>query len=115
MDRTKSDLSYEKREMNKMSLDSYALDKHNVLDHPIDKIIDNLGQKLKNNWKEHGEWRKMEQENPEKYSNLGEIAQQASHAINPPQRQGEKRCAQHSRFTPRKKNKIISILNQNNF
>ena len=81
MDRTKSDLSYEKRELNKMSLDSYVLDKHNVLDNPIDKIIDNLGQRLKKNWKEHDEWRKMEQENPEKYNNLDEIAQQTGHSL----------------------------------
>lgn len=67
--------------MNKMSLDSYVLDKHNVLDNPIDKIISNLGHKLKSNWKEHDEWRKMEDENPEKYNNLNEIAQQTGHSL----------------------------------
>lgn len=41
--------------MNKMSLDSYVLDRHNVLDDPIDKIIDDLCHKLKSNWKEHDE------------------------------------------------------------
>lgn len=81
MERTKLDLINEKRELNKMSLDSYVLDKQNVLDNPIDKIISDLGKKLKNNWKEHDEWIKMEQENPEKYNDLNEIAQQTGHSL----------------------------------
>lgn len=67
--------------MNKMSLDSYVLDKHNVLDDPIDKLIDNLGHKLKSNREEHDKWRKLEMENPEKYSRLNEIAQRTGHGI----------------------------------
>ena len=53
--------------MNKISLETCVLDKQNVLDYPIDKLIEDLEKKLKQNWKEHGEWIDLEATNPERY------------------------------------------------
>jgi len=47
-----SEIFYEKRETNKISLEHYVLDKKNVLDFPIDKLIKDLGADLKKKKKE---------------------------------------------------------------
>lgn len=81
MQRTKSDLIHEKREVNKISLETFVLDKHNVLDYPVDKLIKDLGKKLKENWKEHNVWINMENENPERYNELKEQASYHDHSL----------------------------------
>jgi len=66
---------YEVRELNKYSLETYHRDKNNVLDYPLNALIEDLKSKLENNYKEHEMWINMSHNDPEKYENLSEIAE----------------------------------------
>lgn len=70
-----------KREMNKISLDTFVLDKHNILDFPIDKLIENLKLDINKLYDEHKKLIDLSSENPKLYEELDEIAQQTGHIL----------------------------------
>lgn len=70
-----------KREMNKISLDTFIFDKHNVLDFPIDKLIQNLKLDIDKLYYEHRKLIDLSSENPRRYEELDEIAQQTGHSL----------------------------------
>ncbi|MCZ2084486.1 MAG: hypothetical protein LC112_09445 [Flavobacteriales bacterium] len=74
MNRKISDLIYERRATSKIALETYVLDKYNSLDSPIEKVISELGKRLKKNWKEHDNWINIQNTNPEQYQKLKDNA-----------------------------------------
>ena len=69
------------REMNKMGLETFSFDKHNVLDFPIDKLIKNLKAGIDKSHFEYEKWSKLEKENPKKFDELDELAQRTGHSL----------------------------------
>jgi hypothetical protein len=71
----------ESREMNKISLDIFAFDKHNILDYPVDKLIKDLKSEIEKLYDEHNKWIDLSEKNPKEYEDLDEIAQQTGHSL----------------------------------
>jgi len=63
---------WEKREMNKMGLDTFLMYKENVLDSPIDNLIESLKTQLIAANSEYQKLMKLEQSNPKEYMELEE-------------------------------------------
>jgi hypothetical protein len=70
-----------KRETNKIGLETFALDRYNILDRPIDKLIKELKKDLENEYSEHQKWIDMETNNPEKFQELEEQAERTGHSL----------------------------------
>lgn len=70
-----------KRESNKIGLETFALDRYNILDRPIDKLIKELKKDLENEYSEHKKWIDMETNNPKKFQGLEEKAEQTGHSL----------------------------------
>ncbi len=64
----------EQRQMNQISLDTFTHGKENILDYPVDKLIEDLKSQVKKAYAEHDEWIELEQNNPEKFNELEEQA-----------------------------------------
>ncbi len=71
----------ESREMNKINLDSFTIDKHNILNYPIDKLIKNIKTDIEKLYIEHNKWTDLSKNDPEKYNELEEVAQQTGHSL----------------------------------
>ena len=76
----KNDLNT-RRESNKMGLETFAMDRYNILDRPIDSLIKELQIELNNEYSEHQEWIDLELKNPNRFNELDEIAQQTGHSL----------------------------------
>jgi hypothetical protein len=71
----------QERQMNKIGLDTFTHNKENILDYPIDKLIEELKSKIKEAYSEHDKWMELEQNNPEKFNELEEKANQSGHSL----------------------------------
>ncbi len=71
----------ESREMNKISLDTFTFDKHNILDYPVDKLIEDLKSQIDKLYADHNKWMDLAENNPTRYQELDEIAQQTGHSL----------------------------------
>ncbi len=69
------------REGNKFGLETFSFGKHNNLDYPIDRLIKDIKDKIDKLLNEHDELIKLEKNNPRKYDELNEIAQQTGHSL----------------------------------
>lgn len=70
-----------KRETNKIGLETFALHRYNILDRPIDTLIKKLEKELEKEYTEHQKWIDLESENPDRFEELEEIAQQSGHSL----------------------------------
>lgn len=71
----------DKRETNKIGLETFAMNRYNILDRPIDTLIENLEKELEKKYLEHQKWIELESENPDRFNELEEIAQQSGHSL----------------------------------
>lgn len=72
---------FEIREMNKISLETFSFDKHNVLDFPIDKLIAEKKEGIKQAYKNHQKWLDLLENEPDKFKNMDEVVQQTGHSL----------------------------------
>lgn len=72
----------ESRETDKLSLETFSFDKHNIVDYPIDKLIRDLKIDIEKLYSQHAEWLEMSENNPERFNELDEIAQRTGHSLN---------------------------------
>lgn len=70
-----------RRESNKISLDTFTFDKYNNLDYSLKKIIEDLRSKLNESYAEHKKWWEIHDEQPKKFRELEEIANQTGHSL----------------------------------
>lgn len=71
----------ETRECNKISLETFTFDKYNIIDSPIDIIIVDIKLKIKMKYEEHEKWVVLQENNPQKFNEIDEIAQQTGHSL----------------------------------
>lgn len=71
----------EEREMSKIGLDTFPLDKNNILDYPLDKLIESFKSQIKEAYSEHNHWIELEKNNPERFNELEEQASQTGHSL----------------------------------
>lgn len=71
----------EQRQMNQISLDTFTHGKDNILDYPVDKLIEDLKSQVKKAYDEHNEWIELKQNNPERFNELEEQANQTGHSL----------------------------------
>lgn len=67
---------HDRREMDKFGLDTFPRDCVTDFDYEIDKLIEELKSRNKKSWEEHDSWLELEQNNPERYNELKEKADQ---------------------------------------
>lgn len=72
---------WEQREMGKMGLDTFPLNKDNIFDYPIDKLIESLKAQVSEAYSEHDKWIELEKNNPERFNELEEQANQSGHNL----------------------------------
>lgn len=72
---------YETRETNKISLDTFTFDIHNVLDNPIDKLIEQNIKEVKKEYEDHNKWMEIYENDRNKFDEIEEIAQQTGHSL----------------------------------
>lgn len=73
---------WEEREMGKMGIDTFPMNKDNILDYPIDKLIESLKSQIKEAYTEHEKWIELEKNNPDRFNELEEQANQTGHSLN---------------------------------
>src|ERR1700752_1797290 len=71
----------EQRQTGKMWLDTFTHEKNNILDYPIDKLIEDLKTQIKAAYSEHEEWIELEKNDPDRFNELEEQANQTGHSI----------------------------------
>ena len=64
----------DKRQKSQMGLDTYALNKDNILDYPVDKLILDIKNKIKTELEEHERWINLQDNDPERFKELEELA-----------------------------------------
>lgn len=69
------------REMNKLSLDTFHFDKHNILDSPIDKSINNLKKQLKECCTKYTEINNLSINNPKEFRRLNKKVKNTEHDL----------------------------------
>jgi hypothetical protein len=70
-----------KRETNKIGLETFALNRYNILDRPVDSLIEKLKEDLENEYSEHQKWIDIQDNNPDKFEEISEIAEQTGNSI----------------------------------
>jgi len=70
-----------KRDMNKISLETYAFNLDNNFDRPVDEIIKDLKVRLEKEYEDHNHWREFEKNDFVKFEEIEEIANQTGHSI----------------------------------
>ena len=71
----------EEREMNKMGLDTFTHNRNNILDSPIDKLIEVLKREINEAHSEYNKLNDLEERNPDRFKELEEKANQAGHTL----------------------------------
>jgi hypothetical protein len=71
----------EQRQMNQIGLDTFTHGRENILDYPVDKLIQDLKTRINNAYSEHNHWIELEQNNPERFKELEEQANQTGHSL----------------------------------
>nr|WP_298659374.1 hypothetical protein [uncultured Flavobacterium sp.] len=66
---------HDEREQNKIGLETYFLDKTNMFDIAIDKLIDELKAGILNSQEQFDGWNKLQDKDPERYAELVEQAE----------------------------------------
>jgi len=66
---------HDKREMNKIGLEHFFLDKINMYDYAVDKLIQDKKDEIVKLEKQHQDWVELEETNPERYKELEEQAE----------------------------------------
>lgn len=72
---------WEQREMGKMGLDTFPLNKDNIFDFQIDKLIESLKAQISDAYSEHHKWIDFEKNDPERFNELEELANQNGHSL----------------------------------
>lgn len=72
---------WEQREMNKIGLDTFFHNKENILDYPVDKLIESLKIQITKAYAEHNEWIELEEKNPDRFRELEEQANRTEHTL----------------------------------
>ena len=72
---------WEEREMGKIGLDTFPMNKDNILDYPIDKLIESLKSQVTESYDEHEKWIELEKNEPERFNELEKIANQTGHSL----------------------------------
>jgi len=70
-----------KRETNKIGLETFAINRYNILDRPIDTLIEKLQKELDQEYSEHQKWIDLKSNNPKKFGELEESAEQRGHSL----------------------------------
>tara|TARA_R110002051_G_scaffold275917_2_gene336884 strand:+ start:1439 stop:2221 length:783 start_codon:yes stop_codon:yes gene_type:complete len=70
-----------KRETNKIGLETFALERNNILDRPVNILIKDLKKEIEKEYNEHNNWLKIKENDPVRYNELEEIAEQTGHSI----------------------------------
>jgi hypothetical protein len=81
MKENSANVIWEEREMSKMRLDTFTLNKGNILDYPIDKLIESLKSQIKEAYSEHDKWIELKKNNPDRFNELEEQANQTGHSL----------------------------------
>jgi hypothetical protein len=71
----------EQRQMNQISLDTFIHGRENILDYPVDKLIQSLKTQIDQAYSEHNTWIELEKNNPERFNELDEQANQTGHSL----------------------------------
>jgi hypothetical protein len=71
----------EQRQMNQINIDTFTHGRENILDYPVDKLIQDLKTQVDKAYSEHNEWIDLEQNNPERFRELEEQANQTGHSL----------------------------------
>jgi hypothetical protein len=72
---------WQEREMSKIGLDTFTHNKDNILDSPIDKLIEDLKTQVKKAYSEHNEWIELKKNNPERFNELEKQENQTGHSL----------------------------------
>lgn len=72
---------WEQRETSKIGLDTFPHNKENILDYPVDNLIENLKAQINKAYAEHNEWIELEQKNPDRFKELEHQANQTDHSL----------------------------------
>ncbi len=70
-----------KRETNKIGLETFTMNSYNILDRPVDILIKDIKKEIEKEYAEHEKWFDIKENNPERFDELDEIAQQTGHSI----------------------------------
>lgn len=71
----------EQRQLNQISLDTFTHGRDNILDNPVDKLNQTLKSQIDNAWSDHNKWIELEQNNPIRFNELEEQANQTGHSL----------------------------------
>jgi hypothetical protein len=69
------------RQLNQYNLDTFTHDKQNILDYPVDKLIQDLKKQVNDTYVEHDKWIELEQNNPNRFKELDEKANLTGHSL----------------------------------
>lgn len=70
-----------KREANKIGLENLTRIGNNVLDRPVDILINDIKKEIEKEDAENKKWIEIKEKSPERFDELDEIAQQTGHSI----------------------------------
>ncbi len=73
--------TWEDQQMDKFELDSFAHNRKNILDAPIDKLIDDLKKEIEKAFEDHNYWVNLEENNPAKFRELEDQANLSDHTL----------------------------------
>lgn len=71
----------EQRQMNQISLDTFNHGRENILDYPVDNLIQNLKIQISEEYSEHDKWIELEKNDPDRFNELEEQANQTGHSL----------------------------------
>ena len=71
----------EKRETNKIGLETFTMNRYNILDRPVDILIKDIKKEIQREYAEHQKWIDIKENNPNRFEELNQIAQQTDHSI----------------------------------
>jgi hypothetical protein len=81
MDENSTNAIWEERETSKMGLDTFTHNRNNILDSPIDKLIEDLKKEINAAYSEYNQWNELEEKNPVRFKELEEQANQSGHTL----------------------------------